>query len=435
MYGDSAVNPTTDCEPTLRTARRHLERAAVRLGLDEETTAALSRPTAVWTDVLTVERDDGSLASFPAVRIQHDDSRGPYKGGLRFHPTVTPVESLALAMGMTWKCALFGVPFGGAKGGVAVDPSTLSSSERERLTRALAEALADVVGPTHDVPAPDVGTDGETMRWFVDELGGDPALATGKRLEDGGCPGRNAAPGRSVALVSQASLEHAGRPIRGATVAVQGFGCVGSHAARLLDSWGARVVAVTDAAGGVYDPAGLDVSDLRVVDRRVVADGATPISNVDLLALDVDVLIPAALGGVVTTENAAFVRADIVVEAANGPVTADAETILSRRGVAVVPDILANAGGVAVSYVEWCSAREGSIPELSAVEAALDARVVTAWETVREVVVDEGLTWRDAAYLVAVRRVVEAHTRSHSREAAAVDRTDDEGLVARSADD
>ncbi|ELK48736.1 glutamate dehydrogenase, partial [Haloferax sp. BAB-2207] len=362
----AAPSTATDDEPTeetaLETARRQLERAAAHLDVDPGVIERLRHPNQVHRVSVPLERDDGSTAVYTGYRAQHDSVRGPYKGGLRFHPDVTEAECIGLSMWMTWKCAVMDLPFGGGKGGVVVDPKDLSTDEKERLTRRFAEELRPFIGPTKDIPAPDMGTDAQTMAWFMDaysmqEGETKAGVVTGKPPVVGGSEGRDTAPGRSVAIIAREAIDYLGWDIEDTTVAVQGFGSVGAPAARLLDDEGATVVAVSDVNGAIYDPDGLDTHDVPTHEEEPEAvmkyDAPRKLSNEELLELDVDVLIPAAVGNVLTAENADDVRADLVVEGANGPTTSAADEVFETREIPVVPDILANAGGVTVSYFEW----------------------------------------------------------------------------------
>jgi glutamate dehydrogenase (NAD(P)+) len=414
MSGD-ARNPESH-DSALRTARRQLQRAAERTSVDSDVVERLMHPTKLLQVSVPLRRDDGSVEVYTGYRAQHDDVRGPYKGGMRYHPDVTADECIGLGMWMTWKCAVMDLPFGGAKGGVVVDPKSLSREEHERLTRRFAEELRDFVGPTKDIPAPDMGTDAQTMAWFMDAYSmqeGEtiPGVVTGKPPVIGGSYGRESAPGRSVAIAAREAVEHYGDLVADATVAVQGFGSVGANAARLLDEWGADVVAVSDVTGGIYDPDGLDTASIPSHDEEPEAVSrieGTPISNAELLELDVDVLIPAAVGNVLTADNADDVRADIVVEGANGPTTFDADAILEEREVPVIPDILANAGGVTVSYFEWLQDINRRQWSLDRVNEELESAMLSAWGDVQSMVDSRGLTWRDAAYVVALSRIGDA---------------------------
>jgi glutamate dehydrogenase (NAD(P)+) len=402
---------TCDDETPVETARRQFDRAVSTLELDAGLVERLRHPAHVHRVSVPVERDDGSVETFTGYRAQYDDSRGPFKGGLRYHLDVTDDECVALAMWMTWKCAVVDVPFGGGKGGVAVDGKTLSNAEKTRLTRGFVSALGDTVGPDRDIVAPDIGTDGETMRLFAESYG-DPAVATGKPPHAGGSRGRGEAPGRSVALCTRYVRESESASLDGTTVAVQGFGSVGANAARLLDDWGATVVAVSDVDGAIYDPEGLDthaVADYGPATGIVTGyDAPTTLSNEALLALDVDVLIPAAVGGVLTADTAENVQASLVVEGANGPTTTAADVVFDTREIPVVPDILANAGGVTVSYFEWLQNRSGTRWSLEDVRGRLDTRILDAAKAVDSIADHRKVSWRDAAYEVALSRVAEA---------------------------
>jgi len=407
----------SDPESTLGTARRQLERAAGHLDIDPNVLERLKHPARVHEVFVPLERDDGTVEVFTGYRAQHDGVRGPFKGGLRYHPDLTREECVGMAMWMTWKCAVMDLPFGGAKGGVVVDPKALSRGEVERLTRRFTQELRGVVGPTTDVPAPDMGTDSRTMAWFMDAYSmqeGEtvPGVVTGKPPVVGGSYGRAEAPGRSVAIVTREACRYYDVELSGVTVAVQGFGSVGATAARLLDDWGATVVAVSDVDGAAYDPDGIDPAAIPAHDEapEAVTDHApSVISNRELLALDVDVLVPAAVGNVLTADTAEEVRADLVVEGANGPTTFAADAVLRERSVPVVPDVLANAGGVTVSYFEWLQDRNRRSWSRDRVREELETELLAAWDAVREAHDRRDVSWRDAAYVVALSRLVEAH--------------------------
>ncbi|QLG61760.1 glutamate dehydrogenase GdhB [Halorarum salinum] len=417
---ETQADPSDAEEPesALETARRQLEHAAAHLDVDPGVIERLKHPTTVHRVAVPLEHDDGSVNVYTGYRAQHDDVRGPYKGGLRYHPHVSEEECVGLSMWMTWKCAVMDLPFGGGKGGVVVDPRELSDGERERLTRRFAEELRKFVGPKKDIPAPDMGTDSQTMAWFMDAYSmqeGEtiPGVVTGKPPVVGGSEGREEAPGRSVALITREAADYYDRDLDGLTVAVQGYGSVGANAARLLDDWGANVVAVSDTGGAVHDPAGLDTHAVPSFseEQNAVTNHDAPETledGNDILELDVDVLIPAAVGNVITTENAADVEADLVVEGANGPTTFAADAILAERGVEVIPDILANAGGVTVSYFEWLQDINRRTWSLERVNDELESEMLSAWDDVRAEVEERDVTWRDAAYIVALRRIAEA---------------------------
>ncbi|WP_136601406.1 glutamate dehydrogenase GdhB [Salinigranum halophilum] len=412
--GDPPDAPT---ESALETALRQLRSAADHLDVDANIVERLKHPTKVEEVTVPVARDDGTVEVFTGYRAQHDSVRGPYKGGLRYHPDVTRDECVGLAMWMTWKCAVMDLPFGGAKGGVAVDPKALSRAEKERLTRRFTQELRTVIGPNQDIPAPDMGTDPQTMAWVMDAYSmqeGEtiPGVVTGKPPVVGGSEGRAEAPGRSVALITRLACEQYDRHLDETTVAVQGYGSVGANAARLLDEWGATVVAVSDVNGAMYDPDGIETAAVPSHDEEpeaVTTDADRVISNDELLTLDVDVLIPAALGNVITKANAEAVAADIVVEGANGPITSTADSLLAARDVAVLPDILANAGGVTVSYFEWLQDINRRAWSLERVNDELEAEMEAAWRAVRAEFERRDVTWREAAYIVALSRIADAH--------------------------
>ncbi|RZV06182.1 glutamate dehydrogenase (NADP) [Natrinema hispanicum] len=417
---ESTVSQPDDEEEVtsaVATARRQLEHAAAHLDIDSNIIERLKYPAAVHEVTVPVERDDGTVDVFTGYRAHHDSVRGPYKGGLRYHPGVTREECIGLSMWMTWKCAVMDLPFGGAKGGIVVDPKELSTSEKERLTRRFTDEIRDTIGPNKDIPAPDMGTDSQTMSWIMDaysmqEAETLPGVVTGKPPVIGGSYGREEAPGRSVALIAREACNYYDYPLTETTVAVQGFGSVGANAARLLDEWGATIVAVSDVNGAAYDPAGLDPHTIPSHDEEpeAVTDYADEtIGNDELLTLDVDLLIPAAIGDVITEANADSIQAHLIVEGANGPTTFAADAILAERDIPVVPDILANAGGVTVSYFEWLQDINRRSWSLEEVQDELDQEMMSAWNDVRAEVEKRDVTWRDAAYIVALSRLVDAH--------------------------
>ncbi|MXR52771.1 Glu/Leu/Phe/Val dehydrogenase [Halovenus sp. WSH3] len=416
--GSEGSGSSAEAESAVETARRQLAHAADQLDIDPNVVERLRHPKKVQEVTVPVERDDGTVEVFTGYRAQHDSVRGPHKGGLRFHPEVTRDECVGLGMWMTWKCAVMDLPFGGAKGGIAVDPKSLSTDEKERLTRRLAEEIRDIIGPTQDIPAPDMGTDPQTMAWLMDAYSmqeGEtiPGVVTGKPPVIGGSKGREEAPGRSVAIVTRELLEYYDRDIEETTVAIQGFGSVAANAARLLDDWGGTVVAVSDVTGGVYDPDGLDPHAIPSHDEEpeaVTRQGVGErVSNDELLELDVDVLIPAAVGNVLTADNADDIAASFVVEGANGPTTSKADEIFAQREIPVIPDILANAGGVTVSYFEWLQDINRRAWSLERVNDELETEMVDAWTDVRSEYERRDVTWRDAAYVVALSRIADAH--------------------------
>ncbi|XVH33662.1 glutamate dehydrogenase GdhB (plasmid) [Haloferacaceae archaeon DSL9] len=413
------VEPETSeqTDSTLDNAVYQLERAASHTAVDPNVIERLKHPTKVLQVSVPLRRDTGEVEVFTGYRAQHDDVRGPYKGGLRYHPEVSADECTGLAMWMTWKCAVMNLPFGGGKGGIAVDPKDLSEGEKERLTRRFAEELRDAVGPTKDVPAPDMGTDAQTMAWFMDAYSmqeGEtiPGVVTGKPPVIGGSHGREGAPGRSVAIIAREVASYYQKPLDETTVAIQGFGSVGANAARLLDEWGAKVVAVSDVNGAIYDPDGLDTAAIPDHEEEPEAvlkyDAPQRLSNEGLLELDVDILAPSAIGNVITDANADEIQADIIVEGANGPTTFEGAAILEERGIPVIPDILANAGGVTVSYFEWLQDINRQAWTIEEVHEELEAKMLTAWVDVRETYEHHDVTWRDAAYIVALSRIADA---------------------------
>src|SRR6202795_223165 len=365
-----------------------------------------------------IERDNGELAVFNGYRFQHNSARGPTKGGLRFHPSVDPDDIRALATLMTWKTAVVNIPFGGAKGGIACDPSQLSQGELERITRKFVERISREIGPQRDIPAPDVNTNAQVMAWIMDQYsrlhGFAPAVVTGKPVELHGSEGREAATGYGVICVAENFLHDVSDSLKDATVAIQGFGNVGLFAAQFAHQRGAKVVAVSDVSGGVANRDGLNIPELVAFARNrrplseYEAEGLSRITNEALLTHEVDVLIPAALGGVLTNDVAREVRAKVIVEAANAPTFPEADEIFEQRGIPVIPDILANAGGVTVSYFEWTQ----NLQCLSWTEEEVNGRLrqvmAAAYATIRGLVQSRKLGWRTAAYIVALGRVAKA---------------------------
>ena len=395
---------------------------ADQLGIDDQTREVLNGTYREIRVQLPVRRDDGTVDTFYGYRVQHNGARGPYKGGVRYHPTADLDEVRALASLMTWKTAVIGVPFGGAKGGVQVDPATLSRSEHERLTRRYMSQVSYIVGVKRDIMAPDMNTNAQTMAWMMDTWGRshghEPAIVTGKPLELGGSHGREAATGRGVVMVlDEAAEEHGWDPTE-LTVAIQGYGNVGSWTARLAAEKGYRVVAVSDVEGAIHAPDGLsiDLLDKHVSEAGTVVgfEGAHPIGGDALLELDVDVLVPAALGEVINHTNADAVRAHTIIEAANHPVTPVADASLSDRGVTVIPDVVANAGGVTVSYFEWTQ----NIQEFKWTEQQVNEQLRrymrAAYRKVRDRAADLETTLRRAAFAIGINEVSEAaHLRGY----------------------
>ena len=400
-------------------AQAQFDAAAELLGLHQGLRAVLREVRREFTVRFPVKMDDGSLRMFEGYRVQHNLTRGPAKGGLRFHPQVSLDEVKALAMWMTWKCAIANLPFGGAKGGVIVDPAELSHRELERLTRRFASEIAVLIGPESDIPAPDVNTNAEIMAWIMDTVSMEsgfsvPAVVTGKPLEIGGSEGRPAATGRGVTIVALEACRRLERDPASTTVAVQGFGNVGGTAARLMAEQGFRVCAVSDVYGGIYAPGGLDVAAVaahRAEHGRLDGfPGAEPVTNDALLELPVDMLVPAALENQITARNAGRIQASLIIEGANGPTTPDADHILEKRGVVVVPDILANAGGVTVSYFEWVQDIQSFFWEEGEINQKLERVMRKAFAQTAEQADSHRTSLRMGAYLVAVKRVADATT-------------------------
>jgi glutamate dehydrogenase (NAD(P)+) len=398
------------------TTNHYLQQAFDLLRLSDRYKTLLVTPSREIRVELVIELDDGSIGNYIGYRIQHDNSRGPYKGGLRYHPDVDVDEVRSLASLMTWKTAVVDVPFGGAKGGIQVDPGTLSRRELERLTRRLVHQIGGVIGPDVDIPAPDMNTSAAVMAWIFDEYsrrhGFSPAVVTGKPLDLHGSYGREAATGRGCLIAMREVLSAQGGRLQGTSFAIQGFGNVGSWLARLLFEQGARIVAVSDVKGGIFNGDGLDIPLVLEHARRTgsVVDFAQTqsISNDVLLTVDCDVLVPAALGHVLTGANAGDVRARYVLEAANGPTTREADEVFNRRGVVCVPDIWANAGGVTVSYFEWAQNVQKFRWMEAQVNDALEGYMVRAFHGIRRIMDEHRCSMRTAAFALGVARVKEA---------------------------
>jgi glutamate dehydrogenase (NAD(P)+) len=399
-------------------AQNQFDRAADLIGLESYMRRILSAPFREIQVEIPVRMDDGRIEVFTGYRIQHNGARGPCKGGIRYHPHADHDEVLGLATIMTWKTALMDIPFGGSKGGVAVDPRALSPLELERLTRRFTQRISIVLGPYRDVPAPDVNTNAQVMAWILDEYssrqGYTPAAVTGKPVSLGGSLGREEATGRGVMYVMMEYARDFGIPLKGGSVVIQGFGNVGGHLARLLVAEaGARVVAVSDVDGGIVNEGGLDIPGLlaHTAQRRPVSawkDGRA-ISNDELWSIRCDWLVPAALGGVITREqNAKTIDCRVLVEGANAPTTPTADLILAERGIPVIPDFLANAGGVTVSYYEWAQNLQQYRWTHEKVNDELRATITGAYAGVRDLAQQRGVTFRTAAYAIALQRVAEA---------------------------
>ena len=403
-------------DKAFETTNRFLQRAFDVLDLPEDQVVLLETPSREVKVELIIRMDDGSVGNFIGYRVQHDDSRGPFKGGLRYHPKADLDHVRSLASLMTWKTALIDVPYGGAKGGIQVDPLELSLAELERLTRRFTQRIHEFVGPTTDIPAPDMNTDASVMAWIFDEYsnhhGFNPAVVTGKPVDLHGSKGRESATGRGALFSIREVLEHDGESIEGTSFVIQGFGNVGSWAARLLHEAGAKILAVSDIKGGIYNENGLD--PLAVLEHvyessSVVGyDNAESVSNEDILTLDCDVLVPAAIGHVITEANAAEISADYVLEAANSPTTYPADQILNERGVQVVPDIFCNAGGVTVSYFEWAQNIQHFSWTEERINRELEKRMVMAHRHIRGLMNKYEVSMRTAAFIGAIERVREA---------------------------
>ncbi len=394
----------------------YFRKAARIMDVGERIETLLATPLREVKVQVSIELDSGEIRTFVGYRIQHDNSRGPMKGGLRYHPQLDQDEAVGLASLMTWKTAVVNLPYGGSKGGITCDPTQMSLKELERLTRKFVDQIQDVIGPTRDIPAPDVNTNPPVRAWIMDQYskypGHSPAVVTGKPLDLYGSKGRDSATGRGILFICREVLRDVGLPIKGTRFAIQGFGNVGSHSARLLHDDGGNLVAVSDIQGGVKNPQGLDVPALFEHVKRTGTvkgfTGGTSCSNDEVLAADCEVLIPAALGEVLTRRNAAEIRARIVVEGANAPTDPEADEIFEKRGVLVVPDILANAGGVTVSYFEWVQNLQHLTWDEDRVNAELEKIMKESYERVAQISRTRKLPLRTAAYVLAIGRVGKA---------------------------
>jgi glutamate dehydrogenase (NAD(P)+) len=411
------AQPLTAGRRALEAAQAQFDAAAEHLDMEPDLRAVLRVCQREYSVNFPAHMDDGSVRVFSGYRVQHNVSRGPAKGGLRFHPQTDLDDVRALAMWMTWKCALVDVPFGGAKGGVACDPRAMSGKELEALTRRFATELQPIIGPDSDIPAPDVGTNAQVMAWIMDTISmhhgySVPGVVTGKPLAIGGSVGRADATGQGIVYTIEDAAARIGLTVCGATVAVQGFGNVGEAAARLLYEAGAKIVAITDIGGGVHDPDGLDVPELarrfRAYGTLANTPGTQPIDNETLFGLDVDVLVLAAMEDQITGHNAGRVRARILAEGANGPTSPAADPILRENGVTVIPDILCNAGGVIVSYFEWAQNRAALAWTRDEVNDRLRRQILSAADAVWNRAAADGITSRLAAHALAVERVAAA---------------------------
>jgi glutamate dehydrogenase (NAD(P)+) len=398
-------------------AQQQFDLAAKRLNLDPGIAAVLREPRRQLTVHFPVRMDDGSTRVFEGHRVQHNLGRGPAKGGIRFHQDVNIDEVKALAMWMSWKCAVMDLPYGGGKGGVTVDPKQLSIGEVERLTRRFTTEIAVIIGPESDIPAPDVNTNSQTMAWMMDTYSMHaghtvPGVVTGKPIALGGSKGRNEATARGAVICIREAASKIGLNLKGASVVVQGYGNAGSIAAKLIADLGAKVIAVSDSSGGIQNAAGLDLAAVNAHKKKtgsvVGLAGATPVSNQAILEIPCDVLIPAALENQITAENAAKIKTKIVAEAANGPTTPEADDILFANGAMVIPDILCNAGGVTVSYFEWVQDLNRDFWEEEEVNLRLEKKMVRAFHEVYDMAQEQKSHLRTGAYLLSVKRVADA---------------------------
>jgi glutamate dehydrogenase (NAD(P)+) len=410
--------PNVNAESAWISALSQLDDAAKQLNLDPGVHEVLRNPRRALEVSVPTRMDNGTVRVFRGYRVHHNTSRGPSKGGIRYHPGVTLDEVKALAMWMTWKCAVVGIPFGGAKGGVVVDPRELSKSELQRMTRRYASEILPLIGPERDIPAPDLGTNEQVMAWIMDTYStregfSVPGVVTGKPIAIGGSKGRAQATSRGVMYITLATLKHLGMSVEDARVVVQGFGNVGGGTVELLHQQGCKIVGVSDVQGGVYNPEGLSPRGLVAHEDEagtvVGYEGGKPVSNEELLELECDVLIPAAIEGQITERNADRVKASVIVEAANGPTTPEADEIFKERAVLVVPDILANAGGVTVSYFEWVQDIQAYYWEEDEVNDRLRLIMERSHVDVLSLAEERKVTMRTAATMLGVTRVAEAH--------------------------
>lgn len=399
-------------------AEQYFEEAALVMDLSHSMRQLLLIPEREVKVQVPIKLDNGDIASFIGYRIQHNSKRGPMKGGLRYHHDVNEDEVLALASLMTWKTAVVDLPYGGAKGGINVSPKDLSSDELERLTRRFVDEIHDVIGPDKDIPAPDMGTNAQTMAWIMNQYqkyrGFSPGCVTGKPVDLHGAEGREEATGRGVGTLTMALLRKFGKTIETSTVAIQGFGNVGTFTADYLHKAGGKVIAISDLSGGILNRGGIDIPAALswVAERKSLAGfpGGKTMTNDEILTLDVDVLIPAALGGVLTEDNAKDVRAKYIIEAANGPTTPEADAILRNRDIVILPDILANAGGVTVSYFEWVQNQQYFRWDLRRVREELELTMTRSFHKVWSTAEEKKVSLRVAAYLVGIGRVARATT-------------------------
>jgi len=398
-------------------AVEQFQRAADIMRLDPNTQEILRKPRRILSVNFPVKMDDGRILLYQGFRSQHNNALGPYKGGIRFHPNVTIEEVKALSMWMTWKCAVAGVPFGGAKGGVTVNPKLLSRNELERLSRSFFSMISEIVGPYRDIPAPDVYTDSQTMAWFMDEYSKFEknnafAVVTGKPIIIGGSLGRDAATGRGVAVTIEEAARHLKMDLKKSTCAIQGFGNVGSWAHQFLEEAGVKIVAVSDSRGGTHKKTGLWFNEVAAYKKKtgsiINLPGGEPVTNEELLELDVDILVPAALEDVITEKNARKIKAKLVAEGANGPTTPEADDILYKNNITVIPDILANSGGVSTSYLEWVQNLQHLYWTAEEVDQRLKSIMTRAFAEVWRTTNEHNVNMRTGAYIYAIGKVREA---------------------------
>jgi glutamate dehydrogenase/leucine dehydrogenase len=414
---ETAKSSTATINP-FEVALKQLDEAAKLIKLDKGLQQVLANPKRVLTVSLPVKMDNGEIRVFTGFRSQHNDARGPYKGGIRYHPQVTIEEVKALSMWMTWKCAVADIPYGGGKGGIICNPKEMSEGELERLTRRYAYAIADIIGPHTDIPAPDVYTGGKEMAWIMDTYSAlkgnyvQPEIITGKPITIGGSLGRNEATGRGLAFTVREAAKKLKIDVKGATMAVEGFGNAGQFASQLVEEQGAKLIAASDSKGGIYNKNGMDVAALRNHKEKTGSvtgfPGANSISNEELIETECTILIPAALENQITSKNADRVKAKIVAEAANGPTTTEADDVLYKNKILVIPDILANGGGVTVSYFEWLQNLRRDYWTENEVNQRLDQNITKAFNDVYDTSEKYGVNMRKASTLLAINRVVEA---------------------------
>ena len=403
----SSTNPTSSA----------YKAAVAKLGLEQNIAKALEIPDRELTVEVPFRRDSGDMDSVIGFRVQHNNTRGPFKGGIRYHEHVDIDEVRSLATLMTWKTSLLDIPYGGGKGGIGVNPSNFSKTELERMSRRFFRAIDPIIGVNVDIPAPDVNTNAQVMSWFMDEYsqvhGYSPAIVTGKPLELGGSEGREAATGRGTAVITREASEKWGIDLKDCKVVIQGFGNVGSYAAKFLHEYGCKIIAVSDVSGGLHDKDGLDIPSLFDYNRRNRTikgfEQGKNITNEQLLALDCDFLIPAALGSAINDSNAHSLNCKVIIEAANGPVTGDAANKLWDKRIAIIPDILTNAGGVTVSYFEWVQNLQQFKWSEDEVNQKLDKKMIQAFEEVYSIKKDQGIPMRIASFMAAIDRVQSAY--------------------------